>query len=362
MSSITLRSNKQLPLSYGELDANFTTLGLSHGMDTAANNVAISVDTITATTGNFTTVNSATINETDINVTNKIEVNIPAGNQVSNSVFHSSGPDFTSNILERYVTNEADADKGLVSAWLHTDFSDLSAENNTISNGKGAGFWTQLSVDDGNGSKAPPLYTGGIQFKTREVTDLNNYETHCSIHTYHRENGGGQIASDMLTIGKSETKFENTDRVAMYAPLKVAHYTATEISTLAAHDGTIIFNTTAGEFQGWDGTSWVNLGAASSGTGGTSFDQSLNTTDDVVFNSIETTEFSTTGLGTSEIESATTLTLTSSDGVIVQGGPLRLPTFTTTERNALSAVDGDVILNTTDNAIQARINGNWVNL
>lgn len=259
MPEITLRGNKSSALTYGELDSNFTAIGLSHGMDTAASNVAISVDTVTATTGNITTANITTTNATDIDVTNKIEINIQSGKELSDAVFQSSGTGFRSNTLERYVTDDNLANSGLVSAWLHTDFSDLSAGNNTISNGKGAGFWTQLTIDDGNGSDFQ-LYSGGIQFKTREVTDLDNYETHCSIHTYHRDSGGNQTASDMLTIGKSETKFENTDRVAMYAPLKIAHYTSTEIASLAAHTGSIIFNSTAGEFQGWNGSSWVTLG------------------------------------------------------------------------------------------------------
>jgi hypothetical protein len=384
--AITTRAGKGSALTHAELDANFTTLGLAHGDANA-----------------------------DLDVSSII---------VQTSLL-AKGTAYNSNTLERYAIQDSQANSGLVSVWLQTDFSDLSAGNNTISDGKGAGAWSQLTIDDGNGSDFN-LYTGGIQWKTREVTDLNNYETHCSIHTYTRTGGGPQTAADMLTIGKSETKFENTDRVAMYAPLKLANYTSTEKGSLAAHNGSIIFNTTNNIFEGWDGSSWVDLGAegsssfsgsyndltdkptlfdgayssltgtptiplaltdlsitdgttgqvlttdgagnfsfttVSSGTGGgTAYNQSLNTTDDVTFNSVTTDTLITTGTGISEIESATSLTLTTSDGVRIEGGPLRLPTFTTTERNSLVAVDGDVILNTTDNAIQARINGNWVNL
>jgi hypothetical protein len=65
--AITLRGNKGSALTYGELDANYTTLGLTHGMTTS--NVAISVDTVTATTANLTTINatSTTIDD-DIDI------------------------------------------------------------------------------------------------------------------------------------------------------------------------------------------------------------------------------------------------------------------------------------------------------
>jgi hypothetical protein len=42
--------------------------------------------------------------------------------------------------------------------------------------------------------------------------------------------------------------------------------------------------------------------------------------------------------------------------------PLQLQSLTTTERNALTAVNGMLIYNETDNKIQARAGGSWVNL
>lgn len=70
-------------------------------------------------------------------------------------------------------------------------------------------------------------------------------------------------------------------------------------------------------------------------------------------------EFISTSTGTPTIDSATTINLSSQDGTVVSGGPFRLPSFTNTERDALSAVDGDMIYNSQDNRIQAYINGTW---
>ena len=97
-----------------------------------------------------------------------------------------------------------------------------------------------------------------------------------------------------------------------------------------------------------------------SGGGGGSFDQTLNTTDDVVFASIEAASFTNTGVGTSTITSASTLTLDVGDALIVSGGPFRLPSLTDAERDALIPVNGDMIYNTDNTRIESYVNGAWV--
>jgi len=95
------------------------------------------------------------------------------------------------------------------------------------------------------------------------------------------------------------------------------------------------------------------------GGGGVSYDQSLNTTDSVTFSSVSATNFTNTGVGLPELESASSITLTAPDGVIVAGGQLRLPSHDDASRDALIAANGDMIYNTDDNKIQAYINGAW---
>ena len=48
--------------------------------------------------------------------------------------------------------------------------------------------------------------------------------------------------------------------------------------------------------------------------------------------------------------------------VVESTGLLQLPLFTTTQRNALSASNGQIIYNTTTNTFQGYANGSWVNL
>ena len=60
--------------------------------------------------------------------------------------------------------------------------------------------------------------------------------------------------------------------------------------------------------------------------------------------------------------SANNLNLSGTTRVVVSKTPFQLATFTTTERDALTPLNGDLILNTSDNKVQARVNGSWVDL
>ena len=54
--------------------------------------------------------------------------------------------------------------------------------------------------------------------------------------------------------------------------------------------------------------------------------------------------------------------LTADSGIVVNNGTVRLANLTTTERNLLTAANGDMIYNTTDGRIQAYQAGTWINL
>ena len=66
--------------------------------------------------------------------------------------------------------------------------------------------------------------------------------------------------------------------------------------------------------------------------------------------------------GTPELESATDIVLTVGGRVEVAGGPFKAAGLTTTQRDALTAENGDIIYNTTDNKFQGYENGSWANL
>jgi hypothetical protein len=70
----------------------------------------------------------------------------------------------------------------------------------------------------------------------------------------------------------------------------------------------------------------------------------------------------TTATGTPTIESNSSINLSATDRVTINKSPLNLASFTSTDRDALSATNGDVIYNTTTNKFQGYANGAWVDL
>ena len=137
------------------------------------------------------------------------------------------------------------------------------------------------------------------------------------------------------------------------------------ITQAASGGGELLYNNSTGEFT----YTPPNIsGLAESDTLDTVITRGNTTTQsivlgDVTADDITADSFLNSGVGSPSITSATTFTMTAPDGVIVTGGatggPFRLPTFTNTQRDALSAVNGDMIYNSTDNRIQAYVNGAW---
>jgi hypothetical protein len=86
-------------------------------------------------------------------------------------------------------------------------------------------------------------------------------------------------------------------------------------------------------------------------------DNNITTTNITVNGNIETQ-----GSGTPELASDNEILLTATTRVTLTSSPIKMASFTTTERNALTPSNGDIIYNTTDNKFQGYENGAWVNL
>jgi len=88
----------------------------------------------------------------------------------------------------------------------------------------------------------------------------------------------------------------------------------------------------------------------------------LTVTNTLTVDTLQVTNFETVGGGTPELESDTDILLTAGTRVEVTSSPLKMASFSTTERNLLTPENGDIIYNTTDNKFQGYENGAWANL
>lgn len=139
----------------------------------------------------------------------------------------------------------------------------------------------------------------------------------------------------------------------------------TAITDLGITDGSIgqvLTTNGAGVFTFQDaGDSIGNLTVTNSTI--TTTDAAITFSDDVVFSgAVSADSFTGTGTGTPIIASSASIELQAVDAVKVTTSPLRLASFTTTARDALTPSNGDTIYNTTTNKFQGYANGVWVNL
>ena len=91
-------------------------------------------------------------------------------------------------------------------------------------------------------------------------------------------------------------------------------------------------------------------------------ENNLNVTNTLEVDTIKVTTLITEGAGTPELEAETELLLTAGTRVSINSSPLKLCSYTTTERDALVAENGDLIYNTTDNKLQGYQEDTWINI
>ena len=232
--TITLRTNKEAALSFGELDANFTTLGLTHGMTTS--NVAVGVNTVTATTGTITTNNVTTLNVADIDVSNKIIINETPSNY-ANAMFVSSAPAYDSNLIIR----TSGAVVGNIALTYQREH-DGNAEA-----GIGVGYFSQFKASD----VSTPQFLGRVEHNINDFTDNNDYNTKLRISTYTNV-AGTQTEVFPITI--------EHDNIEANAPVQLKSYSNTERNALTnLVNGQLIYNTDTNKVQARVEGAWVDL-------------------------------------------------------------------------------------------------------
>ena len=234
MTTITLRTNKNSALTAGELDGNFTTLGLADGMTTS--NVAIGVNTVTATTGTITTNNVTTLNVADVDVSSKIIINETIGNY-PNAKFVCSSPAYDSNLVIR--TSGAVA--GNIALTYQREH-DGNAEA-----GIGVGFFSQFKATDVTTAQ----FLGRVEHNINNFTDNDDYDTKFRISTYTNV-AGTQTEVFPITI--------EHDNIEANAPVQLKSYSNTERNALTnLVNGQLIYNTDTNKVQARVEGAWVDL-------------------------------------------------------------------------------------------------------
>jgi hypothetical protein len=168
---------------------------------------------------------------------------------------------------------------------------------------------------------------------------------------------GGTLAVGAGGTGVSSTPSNGQLLIGNGTGYSLSTLTSGPNVTVSSSSGNITIDATGG-FNGTIITNISNTSASTNTTsgalrvaGGVGIGGNVNVGGNVIISSTSPSVISQSALG-----------LTASTRVSVTSSPFRVASFTTTERDGLSATNGDIIYNTTTNKFQGYASGSWVDI
>jgi hypothetical protein len=233
------------------------------------------------------------------------------------------------NTLDATTASLTQINDRAILKFVKSTASDISASNDLL----GTLFFQR---DDANGLQTPSLILGG---------------------------NGGIYMGHNITGTQTEIDYLSYTSVGLgvgtFTPIAKLDIRGNAIITGSLTAGAILLS---GSNIDTDDSSVITITPAAQFSSDVTVDGNLNVQHTLVCETLQVTNFQTAGAGTPELSSDTAILLTAGTRVEITQSPIKMASFTTTERNALSAQNGDLIYNTTDNKFQGYENGSWVNL
>lgn len=341
---IVLRNNKSEPLTYEELDGNFVDL---NGRLTSLESSAFSGDYSDLLnkpvlfSGNYLdltnrptipTDNSELANGagylTEYTVTQNDVTAHQQAIRITESQITDLGQYITAETLSAVATS-GDYDDLINTPTIPSAVSDLTNDS---------GYLTSVNFDEIIDTPTT-LFGYGITDAVRNFADLSEKPT--------------TLAGYGITDGYSNASVDSHLNTGSASTSQVLSWTGTDYDWVdQSASGTV------GNFIFLNSNVTTDDSSGITVTPATTFFSDVTVQNDLVIQGSIRTE----NQGAPELFSDSTILLNSVERVELVGGPLKMVNATTTQRDAFSAENGDVIYNTTTNKFQGYANGAWVDL
>ena len=281
-----------------------------------------------------------------------------------------------------------DTSAGRVGVWNTTPLYNLDVTGTFKADtiyGNGSNL-TNISLDQvitGGSATNQPFSTGTLTSAVANTSDLGsttNKWNNVYANNFHGDgsnltNVSASVAWNDVT---SKPTFATVATTGAYSDITGTPTIPSSLTDLGIADST------AGYVLTTDGSGNFTFQAGGDSVGNFTFTSSVIDTDDssgitvtpavtmssdlavqndlTVSGTITADNIVTTASGSPTLESNSTINLSATDRVVINKSPLTMASFTNTERDNLTATNGDTIYNTTTNKFQGYANGAWVDL
>ncbi len=264
--------------------------------------------------------------------------------------FYGSGANLTNITLDQVTTAGSETTNSVT-------FGNISpATGSTNSLGTNTIKWLNVYADNyyGNGSNLTNIPFSGItgvsiDYTTSTITNKPTIPTNTSDLT----NGAGFISG----ITAESINSLSDINITSVTNGQVLKYDSSTAKWINGTGGTSIGNfTLSSSIIDTDDSSQIVM------TPSVRMSSDLTVDGNLTAQKFTADSFESSGVGTPQIDSNSSIELIAQDQVKIVSSPLRLASFTSTQRDALTAANGDTIYNTTTNKFQGYANGAWVDL
>jgi len=252
----------------------------------------------------------------------------------------------------------------IVSSEIETNSGTLTVKQSTVG-------LTELTVF-GNEER------GSLKVTRESTSDLSASDVTLGRLVFERNDSGGPLSIASITANRNHLYFASTSTGDFLTDTNYFVWTegkmgigmssgptaALDVNGSAVISGSLTAGSVAvtGNIIDTTDSSGITVAQATTFTSDVTVENNLVVNNTLACDTLEVTNFTTSGAGTPELTSDTAILLTAGTRVEVTQSPFKLAPYNDTQRGALTPENGDMIYNTDNHRVEVYANGGWYSL